>query len=469
MIEKRTDNSWYREGPVATLLHVFRHGGLDQDQLQKIAADPRTDPFQGKVKAEPGHSFLHIITMGAGETYGPNTWADYFNKEARCHVSPGVGSVQLRGGLKARHGTFMEFGHVYRNHFNAVKGCDSPSGEIVWETFNDRMNRGELVVKVANDPWREQLQKIASGEPVYWSMGAGCDYDICSYCLNKAKGRKEYCEHLQKYAHDLMDNGIQVCAITDNPLLHDISEVPKPSDRIASTIQKVAYAGTHLVQDAESRMYVPARVVQKLATGYVRDRLQILEKLASCQGNHERVHEIPLLDDVGPELEDEIVEDLSPFPLEQVLSALQKQECMLPPRVFVRIVVRKPKVSIAGLGELRQALQGLYSQLRNSAELQDLLEDGTYLPLEVSPSGPSVSRVIQKHAAALAMSPESIQRRVLTIELSPRKVIQKQAAQPGPEAQYLAREYVKYQLGQLSRTVEPGKLDWYCQVAAKQC
>lgn len=460
MISKRLTNDQFADQLPSTLLHIFSRG-LDQSQLQKMAASPDLAAFGGKVKPEPGHSFIHLITLGAGERYGSNTWADYFNKTARCHTSPGMGTAQLADGLSKHHRSFMEHGAVYRNHHNATKG-GTPKGEIVWEGLNDRMDRGEVVIKVANDAWHVELDKIARGEPVFWSMGCGCPDDMCSYCLNRAPNRTKYCDHLKFQKHAIMDNGVQVSALTDRPIFHDISEVPTPADRIANHLAKVAAAGHYVPLEEDQGLYVPLSVMRQVLGNKARIRVDVVEKVAASQ-EMASVGQIPPLDPVD---EAEIVAGLSKYAFTDVMVELKNAHIVLPPRTFARILLGNKTDSIAGLEKMADAVGEVYSQLRNGIGSQEILEDGSYFPTQTLPSAPGVVREVRKHQQKLALSPEAIARRVAAFELSPAEH-QKTASAPSPEVQCLAREYVKYQLSVLSGIDSPDDRERCCRMAGR--
>lgn len=178
MIHKRVRASfWNSEGPAVHLLNIYSRG-FDTDQLNKLAADESLK-FKD-IKPEKGYAFVHLITTGAGEYYSCNRNGDFFNEDS-CTVSFPKGlnkTAELDGGLKKYHSTFMKYGAVYRNHNNSKKGA-TPEGSIVMEMYNEPMHRGELVVKLPEDKWRDDLEKLASGGSIYFSMGCGVASDQC--------------------------------------------------------------------------------------------------------------------------------------------------------------------------------------------------------------------------------------------------------------------------------------------------
>ena len=155
--------------PVVALLGTYSKG-FHKEALEKRAA--QFDGTFDDIEKKPNHTYLHLITTGAGTVYGSNNNGDFFNKEAytmRPFLHPEK-SLQMGGGLQEYHDkTFMEFGGVYKGHRNKHKG-GIPSGYIVKAAYNKEMGRGELIVGVDNDKWSKELEKVANEKPIYFSM-----------------------------------------------------------------------------------------------------------------------------------------------------------------------------------------------------------------------------------------------------------------------------------------------------------
>ena len=109
---------------------------------------------------------------------------DAWNGRAFDHVAPYPEDEQHKvahfdGGLSKYHDdTYMKGGAVYQEHQTKSAGVD-PSGEIVAARYNEPMQRGELLIAVDNDKWRDRLQKKASGKDIYLSIGASVPHDTC--------------------------------------------------------------------------------------------------------------------------------------------------------------------------------------------------------------------------------------------------------------------------------------------------
>jgi hypothetical protein len=73
---------------------------------------------------------------------------------------------------------------------------------------NDKMDRVELLIEVPHGKdWDDDLEKLANGQDIPWSMAAKVAYDICSACGHKARTRDDYCPHLQSDLTSMLKTG----------------------------------------------------------------------------------------------------------------------------------------------------------------------------------------------------------------------------------------------------------------------
>lgn len=113
------------------------------------------------IAPEPGHRYVLVNAMGAGEYYGSNKNADFFNEAGLKH-----------GGEDYGYRTF-ETARVNVHHDN--KDPEKSVGTVKCAYYNDRMHRVELILDVdlsklaKRDP--ELYEKVAAGEPADVSMG----------------------------------------------------------------------------------------------------------------------------------------------------------------------------------------------------------------------------------------------------------------------------------------------------------
>lgn len=464
MIHKRIiPSSWLRDGqPATTLLHTYSRG-FDKDQMNKIASSDYLMSFD--MTPQPGKSYIHLITTGAGETYGPNSNGDYFNKTASLFKAANGKAKMLAGGLDEHHKTFMKYGGVYREHFNSKKGATS-LGNIVSEAVNPIMNRGELIIELDNQKWASDIDKMAKGEALTFSMGCGVPEDICSVCLNPAPTRAQYCDHLKYAMLQLDKEGNQTFAINDRPAFHDISEVTIPADRIAHGLRKVAKSGSFTdYEDAKMGLYIPIELMNKIASNTEAKRYSLIHKLAEMEKRIEVQGLIPPEESMAeacpcdPEGDDSSLvsrckgEDLNKF-----LGALNGNGVMLPPKTFTRIVMGKPDEEIPGLNELPNAVKDIFSHIVGSGNLEEMIQDGSYYPSHTHPDRSTVD-LGKSLAERFSLEDAPLKDRVVKITISrdsgPRPLT-KIAARCRPivsaEARLLATEYAKYQLSFLANS-----------------
>jgi hypothetical protein len=405
--------------------------------------------MQFDMEPKKGHSYIHLITTGAGETYGSNSNGDYFNKTARMFETPEGGIIKLAGGL----------------HYNSKKGAKS-LGNVVLESVNPVMNRGELIIELDNNKWANSLNKLASNQSVTFSMGCGVPYDICSICATKAPTRRQYCNHL-KYAMGQMDKeGNMVFAINDQPHFHDISEVGVPADKIAHGLRKVASTGCiETVYEEQAGMYIPVDMVEKIASNTESKRYSIIHKLAEME---KRIETEGIIGDgelavaeacpCNPHIDDSsIVNSAKNKNLDEFLGALHENDVMLPPKTFIRIVSGKPDGDIPGLTELPNAVKDIFSHLVESGNMEDIMNDSSYYPKRCL-HDPATRDLGKSLAEQFSLGDAPLQGRVVSITIrrkEPRSLI-KVAARCRPkvsaEARYLATEYAKYQLSFLANS-----------------
>lgn len=462
MINKRFYPGNYSQGSEIARLIGAHSKGLDRQHLKEASAGDYL--LEMEYMPKEGKSYVHLITLGAGEFYGPNSNADFFNKTAgRVRIpNPKKGEQEyltLDGGLEKYHNTFMKYGGVYREHANGRKGNKS-KGNLIAEGFNPQMKRGELIVELDNNEWSGALNKLASGKPVFWSMGAGVKFDICSECGNKAKTRGEYCDHMRNHKLEMTKEGNQIFAYNDAPHFHDISEVAVPADAIAHGLRKVASAalGAEYVKEESSNVWMPLSMMTKMAGTIEARRAELLEKMAEMEKRIIVKGMTPDEETVSQafskeEIPEEIAQKLDGLPLETVISSLNNAKIMLPPRSFVRIVGKQPIEDCEGLESIEGALPEIFSSIKDEDGL-DILSDGSYTPLDGC-SGSGLGGLTSHLAGEHSLEDEPLQKRIIKITIQgpvrqKAASLQEKLAATSPATRFLAKEYAKYQLSFLA-------------------
>lgn len=214
--------------PTASLVPLHSRG-IDDGWLHKRAAMFDTDlTFERK----PGYQYIHLISVGATERYGPNNNGDAFIRKSANHTCPSPKdpsrkTIEMSGGLVDYHDkTFMKNGAVYKQHMNKHEN-GTPSGYIVKAAYNMPMDRGELIIGVEEDKWRKELQKVANDESIYFSMGCFTAGTLVTMADGKQKPIEDVVHGDAVRMHDGTVGTVE-CTKTDDKV-DDILMTIKPS------------------------------------------------------------------------------------------------------------------------------------------------------------------------------------------------------------------------------------------------
>lgn len=433
--------------------------GVDRGWMQKRAAVFTREIAE--LRPEPHHSLIHLISMGSMEAYGFNRNADGFNEKSANFKLDNGKIIKLAGGLMDYHPTFMKYGHVYKHHKN-----DDPAksiGSIKAAAYNPEMRRGELIISVPHGlEWDDDLQKLANGKDVPFSMACKVAYDICTACGNRARTRKEYCDHLRDNMSDITKQGNFIGAINDMPAFFDISKVIRPADRIAWSIQKVASLDLVKVGGAElaEMMCVSAPILEIGTDEYSRklaaaDKLAAIEKQVEGLAHGSDNGHLKALAAGCPRggLDDAAIRTLRTAPLNGALHSLGEAKVALAVGDFFRLVMGPEKYgSMAdSIPMVESMLPGMFNRLSKSGEIGECAADSTYDSLHTAIPR-SVKELVTKLASDHSLAYEPVKRRATFAAVRGGDVpelvqgeFNKQAA-VSKQAQYLCKEYAKYVL-----------------------
>lgn len=462
MIKVILPSSFNFEVPVVRLVDVHSRG-VDHTWMQKRGAILTNEI--DRIRPEAGHSYLHLIALGAMESYGTNRNGDGFNKQACEYHLPEPKKnvkaiIKLASGLIGHHRTFLN-GHCFKHHQN--KDPDRKIGDVKAAAFNHDMNRVELIIRVPhNDEWNTDLEKLANGKDIPFSMACKVAYDICSICGNRASSRGEYCNHLTDHMTEITKTGHQVMAINDVPNFFDISKVIRPADRIAWSLQKVASAGGLVepvggarlaemlgVSASDAVLYQggPA-VAQKVASAR---KLAAIEKLIEGVARGEDNTQIRNLMSGCPheQIPADDMEKLRSVQLGTALQGLASAQICLSVRDFVRLVAGNTPAS-DGADMVEDALPGMYNSLLQDGGIEECAADSAYDPADTAIPR-QIKDVLGKLAGGHSLADGPLRGRVqVTIIRGRMPGLPKRASYDtvavSPEIQKVAKEYAKYQL-----------------------
>jgi len=158
----------------------------------------------------------------------------------------------------------------------------------------------------------------------------------CSICLNIARTRAEYCEHLSAMLRQTLPDGRRVYSYNFFPRFFDISYVRVPADRSAWALKKVA---------ALPQALIPThRLTDKLAE-LVKKELGSGETLGSTPVNPKLVRLMTsrVVDDYSERPEDpEILRLIARCKIEKALASLTAMGVILKPQEVVKLSSRYP-------------------------------------------------------------------------------------------------------------------------------
>ncbi len=455
MIKVIPPGSFSFDEPAMRLVDVHSRG-VDRGWMYKRAAMFSREILD--LRPEPGHSYLHLLAMGALESVGVNRNSDGFNEKAGMYEvpepAPGVHKhIKLAGGLMEYYPTFVTNGHVYPHHRNT-----DPSkaiGSIKHAAYNKDMRRVELIIRVPHGPdWDTELQKLAEGKDLAVSMAAKVPYDTCTICGNRAPSRAQYCDHMAKHATEITKSGHQIGNINDQPNFFDISKVFKPADRIAYVLHKVASAGDLLLP-----LTTGAQLAEELGLGAlspvtfkqsaIARKLAAANKLAEIEKIIETVAHGNMAGGCATApIGDSDMSQLQGCNLCDTLQSLNDAKICLSVQDFFRLVMGGSKCAAqaSDISMVEKMLPGLFTRLQKSGALANLAADESY-----SPSGRQASRfvraTIEKLGADHSVSLAPVTHRASTAIISGRAMNVKTACEvtnTTKNAEFLSNEYAKY-------------------------
>jgi hypothetical protein len=330
-----------------------------------------------------------MIAMGDAEKYSANRNGDIFFGEGRTVHFPepksgGPGHYKVACGTKDRAWTFEKYAKVYRHHKN--KDPKKAEGEVKKAAYNPDMARVELLVRVDNDKWDKELEKLASGEDIPVSMSCKVPADYCSICGNRATKKEEYCPHLKKHMGSITKSGHVVGAINDNMVFFDISRVTVPADRIAYGLVKVAEAD-HVIGGAEraeelglDTFCAPPDEFENFDLYKLSTTLASLKKLADMEkrvpGSIDSVVASSISEEEEPD--DEELKKLSSVRSEvmDVLGLMADRGICLSLPSFAKVITGEKFAAITDEVKVAQALQrGIFERMLKSAAVDTTLSE----------------------------------------------------------------------------------------------
>ena len=431
--------------------------GLDKQAMLKRAS--AFDDVLGDLKEQKGKTYLHVITTGAFEKYGCNLNGDAFNEDSFDLAYPHPEDPKhthdvLDGGLLKYHdSSYMDKkAAVYQEHKTRE---EQPSGEIVAARYNKDMHRGELIIAVDNNKWARRLQKKASGQDIYLSMGCSVNLDRCLACGHIAKTASEHCDHFKKMRRQVLDDGTAIGVMNDAPHFYDISGVDVPADRIAFVLRKVASGDMAKEASAEALSMLGARrpmLFTKAAATL--SKLSRMEK--QLEGIVEGDKDAPEFDE-DEDAQKRMVIILKRYPADEAVDATIRKGILLSPSSLFSLLGGElgEKDGRETLENLDDGCCGDCSRIMSEAEedgaFNDELLDGSFD--QVFPTDLSLDSLLEKLVPELGMSNPAVRSRSIHIIIrgKPNKGQDKKASLPREAEKALRQTYARYLISFASR------------------
>ena len=235
-------------GDQASLIRVISDAGLNRRVVPGTVRRKKAEKHQGTqamlyaegvTKRNPDNEVMVVVACSSWETYGPNSNGDGFPSE-KAYPEYGIEEKDL---LRNNYKSF-EKGQVYYMH-----DMNQPVGWVLKAFWNDRYKWVEIVLELDSERINpDVLKRVREGEMIFVSMGCNVEYDVCTVCGHKSRGRN-YCSHIKNRLLEVIDDVI-AAMLNPSPDFDDISVVFIPAEAIAASIYRKA-AGS------EQAMFVP--------------------------------------------------------------------------------------------------------------------------------------------------------------------------------------------------------------------
>lgn len=349
--------------------------------------------------------YVLVNAMGAGEFFSSNANGDHFPEAGLIHAPDDWKGIPLYDKVKGKNWpygfpTFYNAKPFLHHRNKDFPPHNHPSyGEVELTTWNDKMKRVELVVRLDKELCQKYggtsvWDKLKQGQYPSVSMGARVPFDTCSICLDwfeylkaqqtfnpkkqrspgdavlayhKAKKlqdgvgirglaitRADYCFHALLQMNHIFPDGRKVFVYNDYPRLFDISFVFIGADKTAKTMMKIAGEGKSYwflpgaelgeklgyedVQEEGVKIAAPTDVLRAAFLGKAAEDKQseILKDVVPSQFAGKA---IPVLTGGEKDLPPEAVNALAASSIERALSTLTGLGMVLRPREFQRVVL----------------------------------------------------------------------------------------------------------------------------------
>lgn len=288
--------------------------------------------------------------------------------------------IQLDGGLKKYHSTYLDKAAVYQEH----QTDKQKSGQVKAAVYNDKMHRGQLLIQVDTDKWAQRLNKKANGQDIFLSVGASLKNDYCTACGNAAHTLDQHCQHIKKHAGMVLSDGTKIGMINDAPKFYDISGVNVPADQMAFVLRKVA-SGDSAAKAIEAARFQATRPPMALSkAARLLGKLAQLQKCIQCQAQDD-----PIFAD-SPEAVEDFLKAVQNYDADQIIDQCNRKAILLSPEMLFKILGKEsdnPQLFNIFAQSCPCSGQHLMQDMQQDQEFKPMLGDGSFdsvLPVDLA-------------------------------------------------------------------------------------
>jgi len=271
--------------------------------------------------------------------------------------------------------------------------------------------------------------------------------DECTICGNEAPSTDKYCDHLTKYATQMLDDGRHVGMLNHKPTFFDISEVSRNADRIALSMRKVASHGAvQFSADLATEMGVTAPdILDSLSTYQYK---QALRKLASFEHAMAKAVSRPEMRKIADVLKQPVgAEGVNDRYFRSALGILKRSNVCLCMEDFFKMAMGDRYNEVEHLiPSAMTHMPGMYREAEKNAEAF-ISGISAYEPLDIAIPN-RVQRSLSKVANEAALNDETVNGRLTTRILTKSSSVVPYNSAPSndPAGRKLAEEYARYKL-----------------------
>lgn len=239
---------------VFPLFHSSRADSEFEKRAESVIL-PDVAKYISRLKPIAGSQYVLVNAMGAGEFYGSNINGDHFPEAALIHCPDqwyGIPDIDKLAAKEWPYGfpTFYN-AHPFLHHRN--KDASRAYGEVEMSTWNPRMKRVELIIRVDKDKCEKfggtgVWDKIKMGQYPDVSMGSKVPFDTCFSAGTLVRTNSGHVPIEDVRVGDLV--------LTDRGLLRTVTKTMR---RAADDVLRIAASGLPSIDTTSNHPFLVVR------------------------------------------------------------------------------------------------------------------------------------------------------------------------------------------------------------------